>query len=101
MPCHSTVSNKPFASKRCSYVCQQNLVIHLYYVCTTRFENLAAFPNATMKLQTFKSGHRSKIQGSSLTLSRFERLYLCNTTGYTHVKGLKIKVKDSSINQCN
>ena len=89
MACHSTVSLKPFASKQCLKVCQQNVVIHLYYVCTTHFEYFVALPMATKKLQTFKSGHRSKIQGSSLTLSRFERLYLCNTTGYTHVKGLK------------
>ena len=54
MACHSTVSLKPFASKRCFLVCQQNLVVQLYYGCTTGFENLVAFLMATMKLQTLK-----------------------------------------------
>ena len=54
MACHSTVSLKPFASKRCFSVCQQNLVVQLYYGCRTPFENLVAFRMATMKLQTVK-----------------------------------------------
>ena len=60
MACHSTVSLKPFASKRCFYLCQQNLVVQLYYGCTTGFENLVAFPLATMKLQTVKCGSSIK-----------------------------------------
>ena len=35
MACHSTDSLKPFASKRCFWVCQQNLVVQLYYGCAT------------------------------------------------------------------
>ena len=31
MACHSTVSLKPFASKRCFKECQQNLVVQFYY----------------------------------------------------------------------
>ena len=56
MASRSTVSLKPFASKRCFLVCQQNLVVELYYGSTTDLENLVAFPKATMKLQTVKGG---------------------------------------------
>ena len=34
----ATVSLKPFASKRCLLVCQQNLVVELYYGFTTDLE---------------------------------------------------------------
>ena len=50
----STVSLKPFAIKRCFLVCQQNLVIELYYDSATDLENLVAFPKSTMKLQAVK-----------------------------------------------
>ena len=60
MACHSTVSLKPFASKRCFYLCQQNLVLQLYYIARTDFLNLVAFPIATMKLQTVKGGSSIK-----------------------------------------
>ena len=60
MASRSTVSLKPFASKRCLLVCQQNLVVELYYGSTTDLENLVAFPKATMKLQTVKGGSSIK-----------------------------------------
>ena len=56
MASRSTVSLKPFASKLCFLVCQQTLVVELYYGCTMDLENLVAFPKATMKLQTVKCG---------------------------------------------
>ena len=56
----STVSLKPFASKRCFLLCQQTLVVELYYGCTTDLENLVGFPMATMKLQTVKGGSSTK-----------------------------------------
>ena len=52
----STVLLKLFSCKRCILVCQQNLVVVLYYGSTTDLENLIAFPKATMKLQTVKCG---------------------------------------------
>ena len=52
MASRSTVSLKPFPSKRCFLVCQQNLVVELYCVSTTDLENLVCFAKATMKLQT-------------------------------------------------
>ena len=52
----STVSLKPFTSKRCFLVCHQNLVVELYYGSTTDLENLVCFPKKTMKLQTVKGG---------------------------------------------
>ena len=56
MASRSTVSLKSFASKRCFLVCQQNLVVGLYYDSATDLENLVAFPKSTMKLQTVKGG---------------------------------------------
>ena len=52
----STVSLKPFPSKRCFLVCQQNLVVELYCGSTTDMENLVYFSKAIMKLQTVKCG---------------------------------------------
>ena len=52
----STVTLKPFASKRCFLVCQQNFVVELYYGSRTDMENLVAFAKATVKLQTVKGG---------------------------------------------
>ena len=52
----STASLKPFASKRCFWVCQQNLVVELYYDSATDLENLVAFPKSCMKLQAVKGG---------------------------------------------
>ena len=49
MASRSTVSLKPFVSTRCFLVCQQNLVVELYYGSTTDLENLVTFPKATMK----------------------------------------------------
>ena len=49
MASRTTVSLKPFASKQCLFVCQQNLVVELYYDSTT---DLVYLPKATMKLQT-------------------------------------------------
>ena len=60
MASRSTVLLKLFASKRCFLVCQQNLVVELYYGFTTDLENLVAFPKATMKLQTVKGGSSIK-----------------------------------------
>ena len=60
MACHSTVSLKPFASKRCFKEYQQNVVVQLYYSCRTPFENFVAFRMATMKLQTVKGGSSIK-----------------------------------------
>ena len=56
MSSRSTVSLKPFASKRCFLVCQQNLVIELYYSSKTDLEYLVGFPKATVNLQTIKGG---------------------------------------------
>ena len=56
----STVSLKPFASKRCFLVCQQNLVVELYYSSKMDLENLVGFPKATVKLQTIKCGSSIK-----------------------------------------
>ena len=61
MASRSSVLIKPFASKLCFLVCQQNLVVELYYGSRTDMKNLVAFPKATVKLQTVKAGHRSKI----------------------------------------
>ena len=43
MASRSTVSIKPFTSKRCFMVCQQNLVVELYFGSRADFENLVAF----------------------------------------------------------
>ena len=56
MASRSTVSLKPFVSKQCFLVCQQNLVVELYYGSRTDMENLVAFPKATVKLKTVKGG---------------------------------------------
>ena len=56
MASRSTVSLKPFASKRCFLVCQQNLLVELYYDSATDLENFVAFPDSTMKLQAVKGG---------------------------------------------
>ena len=61
MASRSTISIEPFASKRCFLVCQQNLVVDLYYGSRTDLEDLIAFPRATVKLQTVNAGHRLKI----------------------------------------
>ena len=60
MASRSTVSLKPLGSQRCFMVCQQNLVVELYY------------------------GSRTDL-GSRLTLSGFERLYLCDSMAYIDV----------------
>ena len=60
MASRSTVLLKLFASKRCFLVCQQNLVVELYYGSTTDLENLVVLPKATMKLQTVKGGSSIK-----------------------------------------
>ena len=52
----STVSLKPFPSKRCFLVCQQNLVVEFYCGSTMYMENLVCFAKATKKLQTVKGG---------------------------------------------
>ena len=54
MASRSTVLLKPLASKRCFLVCQQNLVVELYYGSRKDVENLVAFPKATVKLKTVK-----------------------------------------------
>ena len=54
MASRSTVSLKPFPSKRYFLVCQQNLVVELHCGSTTDLENLVCFGKATMKLQTVK-----------------------------------------------
>ena len=54
MSSRSTVTLKPFASKRCFFVCQQNLVVELYYSSKTDLKNLVGFPKATVKLQTIE-----------------------------------------------
>ena len=56
MASRSTVSLKPFPSKRCFLVCQQNLVVELYCGSTMDMESLVYFSKATMKLQTVKCG---------------------------------------------
>ena len=56
MSSRSTVTLKPFASKRCFMVCQQNLVVELYCSSKTVLDNLIGFPKATVKLQTIKGG---------------------------------------------
>ena len=47
MASQSTVSIKPFASKRCFLVYQENLVVELCYGSRTDLENWVAFPKAT------------------------------------------------------
>ena len=49
-----TVSLKPFAFQRCFIVCQQNLVVELYYGSRTDLGSFVAFRKATVKLQTIK-----------------------------------------------
>ena len=44
MASRSPVSIKPFASKRCFLVCQQNLVVDLYFRSRTDLVNFVAFP---------------------------------------------------------
>ena len=56
MASRSTVLLKPFASKRCFLVCQQNLVVALYYGSKKNVEHLVGFPKATEKLKTVKFG---------------------------------------------
>ena len=56
MASRSMISLKPFASQRCFIVCQQILVVELYYGSRTDLGSLVAFPKATMKLQTVKGG---------------------------------------------
>ena len=56
MSSRSTVSLKPFASKRYFLVCEQNFVVELYYSSKMDFENLVGFPKATVKLLTIKGG---------------------------------------------
>ena len=56
MSSRSTVSLKPFPSKRCFLVCQQNFVVELYYSSKMDLENFVGFPKATVKLQTIKGG---------------------------------------------
>ena len=56
MDSRSTVSIKPFASKRCFLVCLQTLVVELFYGSKTDLENLEDFPTATVNLQTVKFG---------------------------------------------
>ena len=63
----TTVLLKLFASKRCILVCQQNLVVELYYGSTTDLENEIAFPKATMKFQTVKCG--SSIENLRISLN--------------------------------
>ena len=70
MSSRSTVSLKLFASKRCFFVCQQNLVVELYYSSKTDLENLKGFPKATVKLQTIKGGASIKLKLSRLTVYR-------------------------------
>ena len=54
MASRSTVLLKPFASKRYFLVCQQNLVVALYYGSRKNVENLVGFPKANQKLKTVK-----------------------------------------------
>ena len=61
MASRTTVSLKPFPSKRCLLVCQLNLVVEVYYGSGTDFENLVAFPTATVKLKTVKCGSSIEI----------------------------------------
>ena len=49
MASRSTVSLKPFASQRCFIVCQQNLVVELYYGSRTYLGSFVAFTMATVK----------------------------------------------------
>ena len=56
MSSRSTVSLKPFASKRYFLVCQQNLVVELYYSSKMDLENVGGFPKATVKMQTINGG---------------------------------------------
>ena len=67
MASRSTVSLKPFPSKRCFLVCQQNLVVELYCGSITDMENLVYFSKATMKLQTVKFG--SSIENLRISLN--------------------------------
>ena len=85
MASSSTVSLKPFPSKRCFLVCQQNLVVELYYDSATCLENLVAFPKSTVKLQTVKGGSSIENLMISFSLSWFEQLDLCDSTFYTDV----------------
>ena len=85
MASRSTVTLKLFASKRCFLVCQQNLVVELYYDSATDLENLVAFPMSTVKLQTVKCGSSIENLMISFTLSWFEQLYRCDSTFYTDV----------------
>ena len=61
MASRTTVLLKPYVSKRCFSVCQQNLVVELYYGSRKDKENLVAFQKATVKLKTAKARHRSKM----------------------------------------
>ena len=70
MAFRSTVLLKPFASKRCFVVCQQNLVFELYYGSRKVMESLVAFPKATMKLKTVKGG--SSIENLSISFNFFQ-----------------------------
>ena len=85
MSSRSTVSLKPFASKRCFLVCQQNFVVELYYSFKMDLENLVGFPKVTVKLQTIKGGAWSENVTISFNFVQFERLYLCDTTLYTDI----------------
>ena len=67
MASRSTVSLKLFASQRCFMVCQQNLVVELYYGSRTDLGSLVAFPMATVKLQTVKS--RASIENVTITFN--------------------------------
>ena len=70
MASRSTVSLKPFASKRCFLVCQQNLVFELYYGSRMYLVYLVAFPKATVMLQTVKGG--SSIENLSISFNFFQ-----------------------------
>ena len=61
MASRSTVSLKPFASKLCFLVCQQNLVVELYCGCTMDLDNLVAFQRRPLSCKQLKAGHQSKI----------------------------------------
>ena len=52
----STVLLKPFHSKRCFLICQQNLEVEFYCGSTMDTQNLVCFAKATKKLQTVKGG---------------------------------------------
>ena len=70
MAFRSTVLLKPFASKRCYLVCQQNLVVELYCGSRKDMENLVAFPKATVKLKTVKGG--TSIENLSISFNFFQ-----------------------------